>query len=186
MVGASPRLTWPCFHQITISPLSTPYTISACSASDLEADFTCINSAFGHCAPFINIFFPAHSTPASFAQGVHRLTTWQKSDPHAHFLRAVATPSYQSSTSRDPPNDGVLGHAIWKFMNEKPPAELEKVEDVEEVWAKLGGEEEARRAEEVLFARQIWAEYVIPRSGAVKEAGGKGCQSEFCPLSFSF
>ena len=140
------------------APASTT-TIHNCSPDDLPSCFSLISTTFGHWAPFIDVFFPEHDTPAGAAQGTARLQTWQASDPNAHFIRASRPGG---------PNGGVVGFAIWTFMSEEPPAELEQTEDVTAVWEQRGGEAEVR------FAKEIWRSYVRPRSEAVREAGGKG------------
>ena len=155
------------------------YTITFSPAGELAKDFSVIDAAFGNRAPFVNIFFPNHDTPAGHEQGTRRLTAWQKSDGNAHFLRAVATPDYPGT----PPNEGVLAHAIWTFTDEPPPSDLGKVEDVEKVWGALGQGDERRAEEEMQFMRQIWSQYVVPRSEAVQDGNGKGCWGMFIHVS---
>lgn len=58
-----------------------------------------------------------------------------------------------------------MGLAIWTVMKEAPPAELSMVENVEEVWPDQSDRE---------FMTRLWRDYVVPRTRAINDSGGKG------------
>jgi hypothetical protein len=133
--------------------------------STLAKDFKVISLAFGHQAPFVDIYFPEHDTDEGSAQGTQRLATWQESSNNSYFVHAVADPGSKEATI----NDGILGFAIWTRMTELPPQELDEAEDVHNIWGRLQG---GREKEE--YMRQMWRSYVKPRTEAVKQSEGKG------------
>jgi len=138
--------------QICVAPLAD---------DDIPASFQVLSKSFGHDAPFVDIYFPAHDTPAGQAQGSKRLQAWKHGAPNSTFLKAV--------TKTGPCQDRLIGIAIWTHMDEAPPAELEKVEDVEEVWP----DEKDRE-----FMTRLWREYVVPRSEAIEGSKGRGVYGE--------
>lgn len=116
-----------------------------------------VSKAFGHDAPFIDIYFPNHDTPSGQAQASKRLVAWNDSGSST-FLKAIAR-------ADDGSQEYIIGIAIWTFMKEAPPAELSEAEDVEEFWP----DEDDRE-----FMTRLWREYVIPRTQTIKDSGGKG------------
>ena len=139
------------------------FILTECPSSTIANDFAVLDSAFGNDAPLINVLFPSRNTSSGFAQGVKRLQEWQETDEHASFVHAVS-----SSLEL---NSGIVGFAVWTFMQEPPSEELDETEDVSAVWGQYGKDEEQ-------FARQLWRNYVQPRRQAIKESGGKGCYGE--------
>ncbi|KAH9901901.1 hypothetical protein F4778DRAFT_781784 [Xylariomycetidae sp. FL2044] len=147
--------------------------------SDIPATFGVLSRAFGHDAPFVDIYFPAHDTSPGQAQGVKRLTAWKRgSAASTTFLKAVVvarSSSSSSSSSGSEENDEeehvvVVGLAVWTHMTEAPPADLVRAEGsadvVREVWPDEGGDRE--------FMARLWREYVVPRTRAIAGSGGKG------------
>lgn len=156
-----PTFDFSCTSEPTMAA-SKPFTISECAAGALSSCFSVISSAFGHEAPFIDMFFPNHDTAEGARQGTARLRSWQESDDHAHFVKAT-------STLPNAPNGGTVGFAAWTLMTKIPPQSLDEASDVASIWGKL----ENPQAESD-FARQIWSKYVLPRSAAVRDSNGKG------------
>ena len=117
-----------------------------------------ISKSFGHNEEFVDIYFPNHDTPSGQASLVKRLTEWKHSTPESKFLKSVTT---YDRTGRK----FITGVAIWTLMKEPPPAELEKAENVEEVWP----DKEDRE-----YMSRLWETYVIPRSRAIHASEGKG------------
>ena len=117
-----------------------------------------MSESFGHSAPFVDIYFPNHDTPSGRIQGSERLTTWVRTSKDSAFLKAVARNS-QSDEER------IIGLAIWTLMTEPPPAKLDEVEDVEELWPDKDDRE---------YMTLLWRDYVVPRSQAILDSNGKG------------
>ncbi|KAI1658651.1 hypothetical protein F4813DRAFT_355838 [Daldinia decipiens] len=139
----------PSVNKVDISPLSD---------EEIPIAFQVLSKSFGHEAPFVDIYFPSHDTPSGQAQGSKRLTVWKQTSEASTFLKA---------TTRGDQGDQelIIGFAVWTLMKEAPPAELAKTENVEEVWP-----DEADRE----FMTRLWSDYVIPRSKAIEDSGGKG------------
>ncbi|KAF2437782.1 hypothetical protein P171DRAFT_505459 [Karstenula rhodostoma CBS 690.94] len=128
--------------------------------ADIPETFRIMSLSFGSDAPFINAYFPAHTTPTGQSQGSERLLAWKNSAPNSQFLKAVA--------SSKNGGDVIIGIGIWTYMTEKPPQTLEEAEGEEEVrkyWPEEGDRE---------WMRALWREYVKPRTGAVVGAEGSG------------
>ncbi|KAI1191935.1 hypothetical protein F5B17DRAFT_380169 [Nemania serpens] len=137
--------------QVNVAPLTN---------EDLPICFQLLSRSFGHDAPFVDIYFPHHDTPAGLIQGSKRLTAWKNGSPNSMFLKAVTCDNNDS-----PATEKVIGFAIWTLMSDVPPATIEEVEDVEEVWPDKQDRE---------FMSRVWREYVGPRTQAVKESAGRG------------
>ncbi|KAI1413464.1 hypothetical protein F5Y13DRAFT_161320 [Hypoxylon sp. FL1857] len=137
---------------------SNKVDVALLSDEDIPICFQVLSKSFAHDAPFVDIYFPDHDTPSGQAQGSKRLTKWKQTSDNSTFLKAVA---------RGGPGgeERIIGIAIWTHMTEAPPAELEKVEDVEEVWP-----DEADRE----YMARLWRDYVVPRSQAINDSRGKG------------
>ncbi|CAI6342063.1 unnamed protein product [Periconia digitata] len=119
-----------------------------------------LSRSFGHDAPFVDIYFPNHDTPSGQASVSSRLTAWQRSSlEDSVFLKAVIR------SSKDNKDGIIAGFCIWTLMKEPPPAELAKVEKVDEVWPDKDDRE---------FMTRLWSKYVIPRSEVIKRSAGKG------------
>ena len=130
---------------------------------------TCVevmSKAFGHDAPFVDIYFPNHDTPAGQGQASKRLTTWKQGAESSTFLKAV-------TRAKDGGQEEIIGFAIWTLMTEAPPSELAKVENVEEVWPDKNDRE---------FMTRLWSEYVIPRTQSIKDSDGKGIYGMWHPM----
>ncbi|KAI1116977.1 hypothetical protein F5Y14DRAFT_13222 [Nemania sp. NC0429] len=125
---------------------------------DIPICFQVLSKSFGHNAPFVDVYFPDHDTPAGQAQGSKRLTSWKDGSLSSTFLKAVASNSYSGT-------DTIVGLAIWTLMKTPPPAAIEEAENVEEVWPDKQDRE---------FMSQLWKQYVIPRTETIKASGGKG------------
>ncbi|KAI1778783.1 hypothetical protein F4818DRAFT_402461 [Hypoxylon cercidicola] len=132
--------------------------VALLSDEDIPTCFQVLSKSFGHDAPFVDIYFPGHDTPSGQAQGVKRLTAWKQTSKDSTFLKAVTRPGQGHE-------EHIIGLAIWTYMKEAPPAELDKVEDVEEVWP----DEKDRE-----FMSRLWKDYVIPRTRVINESHNKG------------
>ncbi|KAI1335304.1 hypothetical protein F5Y15DRAFT_398179 [Xylariaceae sp. FL0016] len=137
---------------------SSRASVALLSDDEIPASFEVLSKAFGHDAPFVDIYFPAHDTPTGQAQGAKRLVAWKQSGGASTFIKAVV------GDGRGGP-ERIVGLAIWTHMKEPPPAELEKAENVEEVWPDKNDRG---------FMTRLWKEYVIPRTEAVVNSEGKG------------
>ncbi|KAI0420552.1 hypothetical protein F5X98DRAFT_11140 [Xylaria grammica] len=126
---------------------------------DISRCFQVLSESFGHDAPFVDIYFPNHDTSPGQIQGSRRLTTWKNTSESSVFLKA---------TTRNRGSAGeelVVGFAVWTYMKDPPPAELEDDENAEEIWPDRQDRE---------FMARLWREYVKPRTQAVKDSGEKG------------
>ena len=121
-----------------------------------------ISKGFGHNAPFFDYYFPDPDTPSGQELGSKRLTAWKQTSKDSTFLKAVTEPG-QGEQER------IIGLGIWTYMTEPPPVELDKVENVEEVWPDKDDRE---------FMTRLWRDYVVPRTQAINDAGGKGVYGE--------
>ena len=62
-----------------------------------------------------------------------------------------------------------MGFAIWKREKEQIPAELDKTEDVEEIWPNKNDRE---------YMARLWRDYVVPQNKAISDSKGKGVYSK--------
>jgi hypothetical protein len=141
-------------------------TIALLTDKDITTSFQVLSTSFGHDAPFVDIYFPAHDTPAGREQGSKRMQAWKDSSPSSTFLKAVINTG-QGNQER------IIGLAIWTHMKEAPPAELDQAEDVVEIWPDVEDRE---------FMTQLWRDYVVPRTRTIEESQGKGVYGK-CILS---
>lgn len=139
--------------------------VALASDEDMPACVEVMSKAFGHDAPFVDIYYPNHDTPVGQAQASKRLTTWKQSSESSTFLKAVAR-------AEDGGQEEIIGLAIWTLMKDAPPPELAKAENVEEVWPDKDDRE---------FMTRLWREYVIPRTQSIKDSGGKGVYGAWRP-----
>ncbi|XXH00584.1 hypothetical protein Hte_006932 [Hypoxylon texense] len=137
-------------------------SISLLSDEDIPICFQILSQSFGHDKPFVDIYFPNHDTPQGQVQGSQRLTTWKHASKNTTFLKAVVSPDTKDAHDGSP--ERIIGFGIWTLMKTAPPAELEKAENIE-TWP----DEDDRE-----FMARLWKDYVIPRSQAVEDSGGKG------------
>ncbi|POS69691.1 hypothetical protein DHEL01_v211917 [Diaporthe helianthi] len=117
-----------------------------------------MSKAFGHDAPFVDIYFPNHDTPAGQVQLSKRLTAWKQGSESSTFLKAV-------TRTDNGDQEKTIGIAIWTLMKEAPASEMAEAENVEEVWPVADDRE---------FMTELWREYVIPRTHSVQNSDGKG------------
>ena len=132
-------------------------TISLLKKEEIPTCAALVSKSFGHDAPFVDICFPQHDTPSGQASLCKRLAAWQESSPESTFLKAV--------TKDHDGQEVIAGFGIWTLMKEAPPAEIEKVERVEEVWP----DEDDRE-----FMGRLWRKYVIPRTQIIEKSAGAG------------
>ncbi|KAI9700956.1 MAG: hypothetical protein M1820_006601 [Bogoriella megaspora] len=132
--------------------------VTLCSDEDIPTCFQIISKSFAHNSPFVDISYPNHDTPSGQAKGSKRLLAWKKEEPTSYFLRAT-TRAIDSNDER------IIGLAIWTYMKEPPPSDIAVLEDVEDVWPDENDRE---------FMKRMWREFVVPRSQAVEQSGGKG------------
>ncbi|KAJ0107127.1 uncharacterized protein J7T55_014657 [Diaporthe amygdali] len=132
--------------------------VAVVADGEMPACVEVLSKAFGHDAPFVDIYLPNHDTPSGQAQASKRLAAWQQSSENSTFLKAVMRADQGDQ-------EHIIGLAVWTLMKEAPPAELSKIENVEEVWPDKDDRE---------FMTRLWREYVIPRTQAVKDSEGKG------------
>ena len=128
--------------------------VRKCITSDIPLCMSVTSQTFGHDAAFVDYFFPNHDTPSGHASGTARLQKWFNS----------GSSTFLTAEIPDGPNDGIVAIAIWTFMKEEEPLDLDQIEDVDKIWGSVGGEREMK------FMREMWTEYVRPRNGAIKEA----------------
>lgn len=132
--------------------------VALVSDGDMPTCVDVLSKSFGHDAPFVDIYFPNHDTPAGQAQASKRLVAWKQSSESSTFLKAI-------TRADDGSQEHIIGLAVWTFMKEAPPAELSEAENVEEVWP----DEDDRE-----FMTRLWREYVIPRTRTIRDSGAKG------------
>ncbi|KAI1376848.1 hypothetical protein F4677DRAFT_418204 [Hypoxylon crocopeplum] len=132
--------------------------VALLSDEDINECFQVLSKGFGHEAPFVDIYFPDHDTPSGQAQGSKRLKTWKQTSTDSTFLKAITRAGRGDQ-------EHIIGLAIWTHMKESPPAELDKVEDVQEVWPDKDDRE---------FMTCLWKDYVVPRTRAINDSAGKG------------
>ena len=132
--------------------------VALVSDEDMPACVDLMSKAFGHDAPFVDIYFPNHDTPSGQAQASKRLTAWKQGSDSSTFLKAV-------TRAEDGGQGHTVGLAIWTLMKEPPPQELSEAEDVEEVWPDKDDRE---------YMARLWRDYVIPRTQSIKDSKGKG------------
>ncbi|KAH8885816.1 hypothetical protein GQ53DRAFT_845228 [Thozetella sp. PMI_491] len=125
---------------------------------DIPACFQVLSESFGHDAPFIDIYFPRHDTPHGQAQGSERLATWKQNSNESTFLKVVARVAVEN-------REKIIGLAVWTHMTVPPPAELEKVENIEQVWPDRNDRE---------YMSRLWKDYIVPRTKAIADSNGKG------------
>lgn len=141
----------------------SPATIRKVKSTEIPQCFSVISTAFGHHTPFIEVYYPNHGTPAGDAQASSRLQKWFDSD----------TSTFLTAELPGGPNGGIVAIGIWTLAREEQPWQIEKIENVEEVWAPVGGEKEIR------FMSQIWKAIVAPRNSVIRTAGEKGVWGQF-------
>ncbi|KAL9111351.1 MAG: hypothetical protein Q9227_004228 [Pyrenula ochraceoflavens] len=142
--------------------MSAPEKVSVAllSDEDIPTCFQIFSKSFSQGAPFLDAYFPNHNTPLGQAQGSQRLTAWKKTSKDSTFLKAVLNDNDLKEQQK------IVGFAIWTYMKEPPPMDLEDAEEnVEEIWP----DEEGRE-----FTRRLWRGYVAPRAQAVRDSEGKG------------
>lgn len=112
-----------------------------------------MSRAFGHDAPFVDVFFPDHDTPAGQAAAIQNFKAyWQTYTSGSDLVAAVI--KHQDGSEE------IVGFALWTFMSPSmnlSPPELESAAF-------------AKSEEDALFAKQLWRSYVVPRRSAVLAA----------------
>jgi hypothetical protein len=131
-------------------------SISLLSDEEIPECARLLSKSFGHDAPFVDIYFPSHDTTSGQASLAKRLLAWKRTVPESAFLKATFESKGQAF---------IVGFGIWTLMHTPPCAELDKVEDVGNVWPKEDDRE---------FMSRLWSKYVIPRTQTVQESAGKG------------
>ncbi|OTA88397.1 hypothetical protein M434DRAFT_399049 [Hypoxylon sp. CO27-5] len=139
-------------------PATGKVDVALLSDEEIPTCFQILSKSFGHDAPFVDIYFPGHDTPSGQVQGSRRLMKWKQTSKNSTFLKAVI-PAGPGNQER------VIGFAIWTYMKEAPPADLDKIEDVKEVWPDEGDRE---------FMTRLWRDYVVPRTQVINGSSGKG------------
>lgn len=137
---------------------TTKVSVGLVEDEEMPTCFQVVSESFGHDAPFVDIYFPLHDTPSGQAQGSKRLAAWKHNSPRSSFLKTVVQTGHEKQ-------ERIVGLAVWTHMKEAPPAELDKTENVEEVWPNEGDRE---------FMTRLWRDYVVPRTRAIEDSGGKG------------
>jgi hypothetical protein len=132
--------------------------VTLLSDEEISISFQVLSNSFGHDAPFIDMYFPHHDTPAGQIQGSKRLAAWKQTSKNSTFLKATTRAGQGDQ-------EHIIGLAVWTYMSEPPPAELEKVENVEEVWLDKDDRE---------YMTRLWRDYVIPRTQVIKDCGDRG------------
>ncbi|KAI1736980.1 hypothetical protein F4680DRAFT_429805 [Xylaria scruposa] len=140
---------------------ASTFHVALVGDEDIPKCFQILSESFGHDAPFVDIYFPNHDTLIGQVQGSKRLATWRNTSKNSTFLKAVIRINEKNKVDED----SIIGFAIWTHMKDPPPVDIEKAENVEEVWPN----EQDRK-----FMAQLWKDYVKPRTQAVKDSGEKG------------
>lgn len=144
--------------------------VTLLTEDDMQSSFAVLSRSFGHDAPFIDIYFPAHDTSLGQEQGSRRLSAWKaSSNVNSTFLKATLRPKHADE-------EILIGIAVWTLMNEPPPADLASVEDVTDVWP----DEQDRE-----FMTRLWKDYVVPRTIAIENSGDKGVYGVLDELPYS-
>lgn len=117
---------------------------------------------FDHDSPFFDIYYPGHDTEIGQLAGSRRLLAWKKAASESSFLKATL-----NSTPESP--NKIIGFAVWTLMEEVPSANIDELDDVNDVWPDAGDAE---------YIRRLWRKYVIPRSDVVASSDGAGIYGE--------
>ena len=120
-------------------------SISQVADEDISTCMRILSKSFKHNEPFIDAWFPNHWTPSGQVQGTKRLKELGRSSPDSSFLKAVIPASEGNK-------EQIVGFAIWKHEKERMPSELDKTEDVEDVWPDKDDRE---------YMTQLWRDYVV-------------------------
>lgn len=137
---------------------SSRVDVALVTDGDIPTFVEVVSKAFGHNAPFVDIYFPNHNTMAGQAQLSSRFTAWKQCSESSTFLKAVTRPG-------EGDQEKIIGLAIWTLMKESPPSVLAEAENVEEVWPNVDDRE---------FMTRLWRAYVIPRTQSIRDSEGKG------------
>ena len=146
---------------------SNKVSVALLSDGDIPASFQILSKSFDHDAPFIDMYFPGHDTTSGQAQGSRRFAIWKQTSKTSTFLKAVM----QAGKGDE---NHIIGIAVWTYMKEAPPAQLDEVENVEEVWP-----DEADRE----FMTRLWREYVKPRTQVIRDSRGQGVYGKWEPTT---
>ncbi|KAI0389377.1 hypothetical protein F5Y17DRAFT_462798 [Xylariaceae sp. FL0594] len=133
---------------------SNKVVVSVPRDEDIPTCFQVVSLSFGHDAPFVDIYFPAHWTSAGQAQASKRLLAWKRSGKST-FLKATIPVGDEE--------EKIIGLAIWTHMKTPPSAKLEDGENVEEVWPDADDRE---------YMTRLWRGFVQPRRQAVLDSHG--------------
>ncbi|KAL8802435.1 MAG: hypothetical protein Q9182_003803 [Xanthomendoza sp. 2 TL-2023] len=137
-----------------------PLTLHPCQPPDIPPLFALISRTFAQTAPFLNAIFPAHETPRGRDLGASVLLAELSSDRKARFFKVVDTELGDEGE--------MVGQACWLLYDG-----VEDLRAAEEAEGKgLEGDGWVDE-EEKAFARWMWGEFMGPRLGAVKGAGGR-------------
>lgn len=137
-------------------------SIVSVADDDIPKCMQIMSKSFGHDAPFVDAWFVDHDTVVGQAKGIPRLAAWKKNDHNATFLKAMMT---DSSGKKQ-----IMGWAVWTYMTEPPPQELDLTEDVTAVWPNEDDRE---------FMARLWRDYVVPRSRTIEATNGKGVYGQW-------
>ena len=138
-------------------------SVSLVSDEEIPVCFEVFSKSFRHDAPFVDIHYPDYDTPWGQERGSKRLLAWKKGGEKSTLLEATIA---GSSSGGD---DQIVGLALWTHMMEPPPVDIAEVENIEEAWPDRDDRE---------FMTRLWRSYLISRSRAVENSGGKGVYGE--------
>ncbi|CAG8981139.1 hypothetical protein HYALB_00005854 [Hymenoscyphus albidus] len=125
------------------------FKVEECDDSDMPHTFEIISQAFAHEHQYIDAAFPAHSEPASRANGASRMLSTKHQDPCAKFLKVI-----------DQDTGTMIAQAKWNIYQNTIPPEF----DLDgEFW----DDEEEKE-----YAQLLCREYLLPRREAIRDSGG--------------
>lgn len=136
---------------------SSKIVVEECTDDDMPEFFSVMSRAFGHDAPFVDMYFPNHDMEKGQVQDSKRFAAWRNYGTSS-FIKAVFK-------SGDENQDRIIGIAVWTHMKQAPSANIEDLEDVASVWP---AEDDAE------YMKRLWAKYVVPRTHAVNTSKGAG------------
>lgn len=126
-----------------------PFAVEPCSDADIERVFEIISDTFRHTQPVVDALFPKHDTPDGRITGRDRLLEQKHNDPSVRFIKVTDSDTGQ-----------MVGQANWLvWQNTASPESLNG-----DFW---------ESEDEKEFARQLWDQYIVPRSRAIEAADGK-------------
>jgi len=146
-------------------------TLLPVTDGDIPTCFEIFSQSFRHDAPFIDILYPDHDTPAGRALGTSRFLEWKHHVPDTTtFLKAVIKPNPTSDGGQQAGGEIIVGMAVWGYLKDPPSADFRAREpNAAQIWTD---------EKDLEYTSQIWSYFIAPRSRLIRESGGKGVYGE--------